>query len=71
MSLDFAYHWLNITQGGYYDVNNGAEDIILKFDDALETWTQVGTLKEPRRDHGVSGIRIEDVMQYAINCTNL
>ena len=62
--------WL-VAQGGYYDYNDGAKDFILKFDAASESWTQVGTLKEPRRDHGVSGIRIEDVMQYATNCTNL
>ena len=73
--LDFIEFLVQLThfftQGGYYDATNGVFDYILKYEETSETWSQVGTMKEARREHAVSNIKIEDVMQYATNCTNL
>ena len=62
--------WLIIDfKGGYYDVNNTKQDFILMFDNTLESWSQIGTMKEARSRHATSVIPLDEVLQYATNCS--
>ena len=62
--------WLIIDfKGGYYDVNNTKQDFILMFDNKSESWSQIGIMKERRSDHALSVIPLDEVRQYATNCS--
>ena len=41
-------------------------DIVLKFDSATQSWSQVGELTKARSSHGASVVRAEEVEQLCV-----
>ena len=46
-----------------YDV---IEDSILRFDIKNNTWSQIGRMKSRRKEHGVSVVLAEDIIDFCL-----
>ena len=54
---------ISFASGGY-DSSYNYHDYVLNYNITDETWTQVGTMREPRYHHGVSVVQLDHIFDY-------